>query len=111
MPRASSDENGAFITKRGSAVLGLRTSRNADSAAAGVSSLVQAVEQPLHDHEEQRNKKDAKERAGHHAAENTRADGALRARAGAGGESERQDADPEGERGHQNRTQAVAHRA
>jgi hypothetical protein len=51
--------------------------------------LFEAMEQPLHDHKKQRNKKQAEKRAGQHPAEDTRADGALRARTRAGGESQR----------------------
>ena len=69
----------------------------------------QAVEHPLHDHEEHGNEEDTEKSTGHHAAEHAGADGALGAGAGAGRHRQRQHTQTERQRSHQDRAQAIAH--
>src|SRR3546814_10045150 len=74
------------------------------------SCLAVAIEQALHDHEEQRDEEHAQCGADDHAAEHAGTDRALRTGAGAGSDRQRQHAETERKRGHDDRAQAIADR-
>src|SRR5690606_7975006 len=102
-------------TKRFFETLDMRRSSLIELARRGADrrrfGLAPTAHESLHEHEEQRHEEDAEERTGEHAADHAGADRALRAGARAVRERERQHAEAERHRGHDDRAQTVVNRS